>query len=102
MASFKEYGGHSAESGITQSKIVILKVGGALRNTGRGVYVLSVSAALESKVITIKVPRYLLADISEHKLHLPDPSAKATFGRNRAREAMVTPLDVGRRRSVIS
>ena len=102
MASFKEYGGHSLGSGITRSKIVILKVGDALRNSGRGVYVLSVSTALGSKVITIKVPRYQLANISGHKLHSPDPSAKPSFGSNRAHQAMARPLDVRRRRSAIS
>src|SRR5438105_2572944 len=41
MASFNEDSGHSIGSGITRSKIVMLKVGDALRNSGRGVYVLS-------------------------------------------------------------
>jgi hypothetical protein len=102
MASFKGYGGHSVGPGITRSKIVMLKVGDALRNSGRGVYVLSVSTALGSKVITIKVPRYQLADISGHKLHLLDPSAKPSFGSNRTHQAMAKPLDVRRRRSAIS
>jgi hypothetical protein len=87
---------------MIRSKIVMLKVGDALRNLGRGVYVLSASTALGSKVITIKVPRYQLADISGHKLHLPDPPAKSTFGSNRAHEAMARPLDVRPRRSAIS
>jgi Transcription initiation factor IID, 18kD subunit len=102
MANFKEYGGHFPRSGMTRSKIVILKVGDALRNLGCGVYVLSVSTALGSKVITIKVPRYQLADISGHKLHLPDPPAKPAFGSNNAHEAMARPLDVRPRRSAIS
>jgi hypothetical protein len=102
MSSFKEHGRHSPGSGMTRSKIVMLKVGDALRNLGRGVYVLSVSTALESKVITIKVPRYQLADISGHKLHLPEPPAKPTFGSNRTHEAMARPLDVRPRRSAIS
>jgi hypothetical protein len=77
----------------------MLKVGDALRNSGRGVYVLSVSTALRSKVITIKVPRYQLANISRHKLHPPDPSAKPS---NRAHQTMARPPDVRRRRSAIS
>jgi hypothetical protein len=102
MASIKEYGGHSVGPGITRSKIVMLKVGNVLRNSGRGVYVLSVSTALGSKVIAIKVPRYQLANISEHKLHPPDPSAKPSFGSNHAHQAMAKPPDVRRRRSAIS
>jgi len=102
MATFEEYGGHSVGAGITRSNIVILKVGNTLRNLGRGVYVLGVSTALRSKVITIKVPRYQLANISGHKLHSPDPSAKPSFGSNSAHHAMARPLDVRRRRSAIS
>jgi hypothetical protein len=102
MASFTEYGGHSAESSMTRSKNVMLKVRDALRNSGRGVYVLRVSTALGSKVITIKIPQYQLADIFGHKLHLPDPPAKSTLGGNRAHEAMARSLDVRRRRSAIS
>jgi hypothetical protein len=87
---------------MNRSKMVTLKVGDAPRNTGRDVYVLSVSTALGSMVVTIKVPRYQLGDISGHKLHLPAPPAKPAFGSNRAHEAMAKPREIPRRRSAIS
>jgi hypothetical protein len=102
MAGFNEYGDHSTGSGNHRSKIVVLKVGDALRTLGWGVSVLSVSKALGPKVITIQAPPKQLAKIPEQMSRFQDLSTRPGLEGNGAGEAMVRPPNARRRQSAIS
>jgi hypothetical protein len=102
MARFNKYPGQSTRSDNNRSKIVVLKLGDALRSLGHTVSVLSVSNAPGSKVITVQAPPEELAKYAEQKPHLQVLSTQTILDGNGVERAMAKPTDGGRRQSAIS
>ena len=91
MASSNRHGDHSSRSSNPKSKIVVLKVGDALRTLDPG-----------SKVVMIKLPPEQLARISEHQPYFQALPKQPTLDSNGAGGDMAKPRNIRSLRSAIS